>query len=80
MKWHFCAVWRQAEKSKILVGRIRIKDDEYNSFCLLNVFVGEAKPLQSTPTKVLWIYRRKFKVGPVYFYELYRFLKCENQI
>ena len=25
MKWHFCAVWRQEEKSKILVGRIRVK-------------------------------------------------------
>ena len=25
MKRHFCAVWRQAEKSKILVGRIRVK-------------------------------------------------------
>ena len=25
MKWHFCAVWWQAEKSKILVGRIRVK-------------------------------------------------------
>ena len=24
MKRHFCAVWRQAEKSKILVGRIRV--------------------------------------------------------
>ena len=25
MKRHFCAVWRQAGKSKILVGRIRVK-------------------------------------------------------
>ena len=24
MKWHFCAVWRQEEKSKILVGRIMV--------------------------------------------------------
>ena len=24
MKWHFCAVWWQAEKSKVLVGRIRV--------------------------------------------------------
>ena len=25
MKWHFCAVWQQEEKTKILVGRIRVK-------------------------------------------------------
>ena len=25
MKRHFCAVWPQVEKSKILVGRIRVK-------------------------------------------------------
>ena len=29
MKWHFCAVWRQEEKSKILVGRIRVKEQPY---------------------------------------------------
>ena len=30
MKWHFCAVWRQAEKSKILVGRIRVKMEAFS--------------------------------------------------
>ena len=41
MKWHFCAVWRQEEKSKIFIGRIRVKYNEmlllicmnYNKYC-----------------------------------------------
>ena len=32
MKWHFCAVWRQEEKSKILVGRIRVKIENIGKF------------------------------------------------
>ena len=34
MKRHFCAVWRQAEKSKILVGRIRVKIPNLGGYSL----------------------------------------------
>ena len=42
MKRHFCAVWRQAEKSKILVGRIRVNVGSVKSHNLKLLAVSKA--------------------------------------
>ena len=43
MKRHFCAVWRQAEKSKILVGRTRVKIFNVTTyFALTKISIGKS--------------------------------------